>query len=110
MLSKCRAPWRKAIHAIFDNYATLKHPTVAPMADAASSLDVPLHANLGVLAQYRRRLLRQAHKATPSARRLQIHRRSQDRFVAETNDDPKPFIWTADPNASLPLSNVGSKG
>ena len=32
-----------------------------------------------------------------------------NRFVAETNADPKPFVWTADPNASSPPSNVGSK-
>jgi len=32
-----------------------------------------------------------------------------DRFVAETNADPKPFVWTADRNASSPLSNAGSK-
>jgi hypothetical protein len=23
------------------------------------------------------------------------------RFVAEANDDPKPFIWLADPNKSI---------
>ena len=32
-----------------------------------------------------------------------------NRFVAETNSDPKPFVWTAEPNASSPLSNEGSK-
>lgn len=26
-----------------------------------------------------------------------------NRFVEDTNADPKPFVWTADPNASSPL-------
>ena len=24
-----------------------------------------------------------------------------NRFIVETNDDPKPFVWTAKPNAIL---------
>src|SRR6266536_3308161 len=38
------------------------------MARAASALDLPLHANLGIMAQCRRRLLRQAHKSAPQTR------------------------------------------
>ena len=60
----------------------LCHPQAsqgARMADPASSLDVPLHSNLGVLAQRRRRLLRQAHKPTPQARRVHLRRRPQGR-------------------------------
>ena len=51
----------------------LRHNT-AQMACATSPLDVPLHPNLGVLAQRRGRLLRQAHKAPPQARRLPLPR------------------------------------
>ena len=32
-----------------------------------------------------------------------------NRFVLETNAEPKLFIWTADPPASSPLSNAGNK-
>ena len=32
-----------------------------------------------------------------------------NRFVLETNAEAKPFIWTADPTASSPLSNAGNK-
>src|SRR6516165_8703825 len=49
------------------------------MACPASSLDVPLHSNLGILAQCRRRLLRQAHKPTPQARHVHLHHRPQGR-------------------------------
>src|SRR6266567_378558 len=39
----------------------------------ASPLDLPLHADLGVLAQCHRRFLRQAHQPAPQARRVPIH-------------------------------------
>jgi len=57
----------------------LRHNT-AQMACATSPLDVPLHPNLGVLAQRRGRLLRQAHKAPPQARRLTLPRWSPGRY------------------------------
>ena len=44
----------------------------APMAGAASPLDVPLHSDLGILAQRGRRLLRQAHAPAPQAWRVPI--------------------------------------
>jgi hypothetical protein len=46
----------------------------AQMSCTTSPLDVPLHPNLGVLAQRRGRLPRQAHKAPPQARRLPLPR------------------------------------
>ena len=42
------------------------------MAGPGSSLDLPLHAHIGVLAQRRRGLLRQAHEAAIEAPRLSI--------------------------------------
>ena len=44
----------------------------APLAGAASPLDVPLHPDLSILAQRGRRLLRQAHAPAPQARRVPI--------------------------------------
>src|SRR6266542_4335497 len=52
-------------------------PESAQMARAASALDLPLHANLGIMAQRRRRLLRQAHKSAPQTRRVSIRRRGR---------------------------------
>src|SRR5213080_4498936 len=49
------------------------------MARAASALDLPLHANLGIMAQRRRRLLRQAHNSAPQTRRVSIRRRPRSR-------------------------------
>jgi hypothetical protein len=46
----------------------------APMAGAASALDVPLHPDLRIVAQCSRRLLLQAHAPAPPARRVPIRR------------------------------------
>jgi hypothetical protein len=47
---------------------------------------------------------RQTDTAAAEAWRLQRHRRSPgriNRYLAETNDNPKPFTWTADPDAII---------
>ena len=84
----------------------------APMAGAASPLDVPLHPDLGILAQRGRRLLRQAHAPAPQARRVPICPDLQaaiNRFVAETNANPKPFVWTADPKRVIAAVKRGKQ-
>src|SRR6266536_3447331 len=66
-------------------------PESAQMARAASALDLPLHANLGIMAQRRRRLLRQAHKSAPQTRRVSIRRRDQCRpQTLRVDRTPKP--------------------
>src|ERR1700704_2953099 len=83
------------------------------MVGPASPLDVPLHAYLDVLAQRRRRLLRQTH----TRRRLKrgVFRSVADlqaainRFVEETNSNPKPFVWTADPKRVLAAVKRGKE-
>ena len=82
------------------------------MAGAASLLDVPLHPDLSILAQCRRRILRQTHAPAPAARRVQSVVDLQlaiNRFVADTNADPKPFAWTADPKRVLAAVKRGKK-
>ena len=96
-------PAGKLIHAILDNYATHKHPKVLRLARPPSALDLPLHADLVLVAERRRELLLDAH---PAAAQRGVFRSIVDlqaainRFVAEHNDDPKPFAWTktADPD------------
>jgi hypothetical protein len=56
------------------------------------------------LAQRGRGLLRQADTASAQTRRLQGHPDLQaaiNRFLQETNANPKPFLWTADPDAII---------
>jgi hypothetical protein len=70
------------------------------MACATSPLDVPLHPNLGSWLNAvegffakltRRRLKRGVFRSLVD---LQV---AINRFLAETNSTPKPFVWTADP-------------
>ena len=98
---EAQVPERKAIHAIVDNYATHKHPKVRDwllrhprwtfhFTPTSASW---LNAVEGFFAKLtRRRLKRGVFRSVVD---LQV---AINRFVAETNDDPKAFTWTADPN------------
>ena len=72
-------PAGKVIHAILDNYATHKHPKVARLARPPSALDLPLHADLGLLAQRRRELLLRPHPPPHPPRQLPLDRRPAGR-------------------------------
>ena len=71
---EAQVPMEKSIHAVVDNYATHKHPKVRQWLGAPSPLDVPLHPDLSILAQCRRRVLRQTHAPAPQAWRVPISR------------------------------------
>jgi transposase len=92
---------RKEIHAIVDNYATHKHPKVRQwlarhprwtfhFTPTSASW---LNAVEGFFAKLTRQLLKR--DVFRSVVDLQI---AINRFVAETNNHPKPFTWTEDPN------------
>jgi transposase len=96
-----QVPSRKAIHAIVDNYATHKHPKVRQwlarhprwtfhFTPTSASW---LNAVEGFFAKLSRRRLKRG-----VFRSLTDLQAAINRFVSETNNDPKPFIWTADPN------------
>ena len=81
------------------------------MAYSTSPLDIPLHFDLGVMAQRSRRVLRQTHQALKrgvfcSVVDLQA---AINRFLAETNSNPKPFVWTADPQRVLAAVKRGKE-
>jgi transposase len=98
---EAQVPERTAIHAIVDNYATHKHPKVREwllrhprwtfhFTPTSASW---LNAVEGFFAKLtRRRLKRGVFRSVVD---LQA---AINRFVAETNDHPKAFTWTADPN------------
>jgi hypothetical protein len=81
-----QVPVGKTIHAIVDNYAAhnTQAPQCAPMARTPSAMDVPFHADIRFLAQRRRGLLRNPHKAKTQARRLSVRLRPPSR------DQPLP--------------------
>src|SRR6266446_7547133 len=91
-------PKRKAVHAIVDNYATHRHPKVRKwlaqhprwtfhFTPTSASW---LNAVEGFFAKLTRRRLRRG--VFRSVAELQA---AIERFIAETNADPKPFVWTA---------------
>jgi hypothetical protein len=73
------------------------------MARSPPTLRFSLHANLMLVAQRCRGVLREACQATTNIKRG-VFRCAVDlqatinRFVAQTNRAPKPFTWTADPD------------
>ena len=94
-------PAGKLIHAIVDNYATHKHPKVRAwlarhprwtfhFTPTSASW---LNAVEGFFAQLTRRRLKRG--VFGSLVELQA---AINRYLAETNDSPKPFVWTADPD------------
>jgi transposase len=101
---EAQVPKRKAIHAIIDNYATHKHPKVCAwlarhprwsfhFTPTSASW---LNAVEGFFAKLtRRRLMRGVFRSVDD------HKAAINRFVAQNNADPKPFIWTADPRRVL---------
>ena len=109
---EAQVPVRKAIHAIVDNYATHKHPKVRQwlarhprwtfhFTPTSASW---LNAVEGFFAKLtRRRLKRGVFRSVVD---LQA---AINRFVAETNADPKPFVWTADPKRVLAAVKRGKQ-
>ena len=72
-------PAGKLVHAILDNYATHKHPKVHGLAGAPPALDLPLHPDLGLVAERGRELLLGPDPPPAPARRLPLDRRAAGR-------------------------------
>jgi transposase len=95
-------PAGKLVHAILDNYGTHKHPKVLAWLERHPRWTfhfVPtscswLNAVETFFAKLTRRRLRRG--SFPSLVALQ---EAINRFVEEHNRDPRPFVWTADPDA-----------
>src|SRR5271169_4349350 len=98
---EAQVPSRKEIHAIVDNYATHKHPNVQRwlarhprwtfhFTPTSASW---LNAVEGFFAKLTKRRLKRGVFLSVVDLQATINR-----FVAQTNHDPKPFTWTADPD------------
>jgi transposase len=104
---------RKAVHVVLDNYATHKHPAVlAWLAWLAKHPRWTFHFTptscswLNAIETFsakltKRRLKRGIFRSVPELK-IAIHA-----FIAETNDDPKPFVWTAEPHRIIAAVNRG---
>jgi transposase len=97
-------PAGKLIHAVMDNYGTHKHPKVLAWLERHPRWTFHftptsaswLNAVEGFFAKLTRRRLKRG--VFGSIVELQA---AINRFLAEANDDPKPFVWTADPDRIL---------
>ena len=107
-----QVPAGKVIHVILDNYAAHKHPKVRTWLGAPSPLGLPLHADLVLLAERRRGLLRQADPAAPetrapSPRLVEPARGHQPLHRRTTTRSPAPFVWKADPKDIIAAAKRG---
>src|SRR5258706_4513226 len=102
----------RPIHVVLDNYATHKHPKVLAWLARHSRWTFHftptsaswLNAVEGFFAKLtRRRLKRGVFRSVVD---LQA---AINRFVEETNAQPKPFAWTAEPNRVLAAVNLGKQ-
>jgi len=105
-------PPGKTIHAILDNYATHKHPKVR--AWLARHPRWTFHFTptscswLNAVETFFSRLTRRRLKRGVFHSLVDLQA-AINRFVAETNQNPKPFVWTADPDRVLPAVKRGKQ-
>jgi len=105
-------PPGKTIHAILDNYATQKHPKVR--AWLARHPRWTFHFTptscswLNAVETFFSRLTRRRLKRGVFHSLVDLQA-AINRFVAETNQNPKPFVWTADPNRVLAAVKRGKQ-
>jgi len=88
---EAHVPAGKVIHAIVDNYAVHKHPKVRQWLTRHPRWALPLHPDLGLLAQRRRGLLCQAHQTPPQTRCLSLSRRSAGSYQSLHRGDQRQF-------------------
>ena len=89
------------LHLIVDNYATHKHPKVCAWLERHPRFHFHftptsaswLNAVEGFFAKLTKRRLKRG-----VFRSIVDLQAAINRFLKETNDDPKPFVWTADPD------------
>ena len=97
-------PADKAVHVVLDNYATHKHPRVKAWLQRHQRFTFHFtptscswaNAVEGLFAKLTRHRLKRG--VFTSIVELQA---AINRFIAETNDKPKPFVWTKSTDAIL---------
>jgi transposase len=105
-------PAGKLLHAILDNYGTHKHPKVRAWLERHPRWTFHftptscswLNAVEGLFAKLTRRRLKRG--VFGSLVELQA---AIKRFLAETNADPRPFVWTAKPEHILEKVRRGNQ-
>ena len=105
-------PARNAIHAIVDSYATHKHPPVRKWYGRHPRWSfhfTPTSASwLNAVEGFFAKLTSAASSAACSGPLADLQA-AINRFVTETNSDPKPFVWTANPKRILAAFKRGKE-
>ena len=97
-------PAGKLVHAILDNYGTHKHPKVRAWLERHPRWTFHftptscswLNAVEGFFATLTKRRLRRGSFASLVDLQAAINR-----YLAEANADPRPFVWTAEPDGII---------
>ena len=98
---EARVPAGKLVHVILDNYATHKHPKVLRWLERHPRFTFHftptsaswINAVEGFFAKLTKRRFKRGVFHSLVALQAAINR-----FLAETNENPKPFRWTKDPD------------
>jgi transposase len=97
-------PAEKKRHLIVDNYATHKHPKVRAWLERHPRFTfhfTPTSASwINAVEGFFAKLTRQRLKRGVFGGIVDLQA-AINRFVVETNQNPKPFVWTADPTAII---------
>jgi transposase len=97
-------PAAPELHLIVDNYATHKHPKVRAWLERHPRFHfhfTPTSASwLNAVEGFFAKLTRQRLKRGVFSGIVDLQA-AINRYLAETNDNPKPFVWTADPDAII---------
>jgi transposase len=98
---EAEVPAGKVVHTILDNYAVHKHPKVRAWLDRHPRFNfhfIPKSCSwLNAVENFFAKLSKRRLKRGVFRSFVDLHE-AINRFVAETNDNPKPFTWTADPD------------
>src|SRR5215467_4122582 len=97
-------PAEREVHLIVDNYATHKHPRVRAWQERHQRFHfhfTPTSASwLNAVEGFFAKLTRQRLKRGVFKGIVDLQA-AINRYLAETNQNPKPFTWTADPHAII---------
>src|SRR6266699_2791432 len=103
-------PAGRELHLIVDNYATHKHPKVRAWLERHPRFHfhfTPTSASwLNAVEGFFAKLTRQRLKRGVFTGIVDLQA-AINRYLAETNDNPKPFTWTADPDAIIEKARRG---
>jgi transposase len=107
---EAKVPVGKIVHMILDNYAAHKQPKVVEWLARHPHFVfhfTPTSASwLNAVEGYFAKLTRSRLKRGVFQSIVDLQA-AINRFLAETNDEPKPFIWTADPDKIIAAVDRG---